>query len=460
MAIQQELAKYCTHIKFDTLPEDVVQHAKLHIMNQICLMVVGPKIFLEDHPDLLQFVKELGGIEESSIVGLSGKYPCLNAVLVNSAIGVTAGFDAIHRGTIIHLPGALFPAAIAVAERQKASGRDLILAIVVGTEIMARVGLALGARNTYALGFHPTSVCAPFGCAVATGKLLGLSEGELAHALSIAGVQAAGSSVWAGAITPFSWRFQIGRSAQSGVLAAMLAQIGCDGVNMIFEDQRGFLAAHSKSPDLKKLTDGLGKSYEIKELTLKKFQIGIYNNTSVEALLDMLEKYKITADDIEEMTVKLPTVVMPLVGYPEYPENQSAARKSTRYVLAVTAIMGDQIAYNVELSGTQNREDPRVIDLFKRIDVAGDPELDKVYPEKKSCILTIRTKDGKQFTQRNDGPFKGDPENPLSQDDVEMLFNRITIPILGKEKASQIISSIKQLDKLGDVSMLVGLLTA
>lgn len=459
MSIRHEMAEFCTRMTFDALPDEIVQHAKLCLMDQISQMIAGPLTYSEDYPDIARFMKDLGGKEESSIVRLGGKIPCLNATLVNTATGVSTSFDAIHKSTIIHLPAALFPAMIAVAERQRASGRDLLLASVIGAEIMVRVGISLGPRNTYQRGFYPTSVCAPFGCAVGAGKLLGLGENELAEALSMASVQAAGSSLWAGPVYPATWSFQIARAAQSGVMAAMLAQIGFRGVDRIFEDERGFLYAYSENPESTKLTEGLGKRYEIRELTLKRFGVGIFIITSIEALIEMLSMYKITVDEIDKITVKLPTSVMPSVGSPEYPKNRAGTYVNTRYVLAVTAYLGSQIEYNLELSSIENRKNPRVIDLFNRIKVIGDRQLDKIYPESKPCILTIKKRDGKQFSQRNDGPFKGDPERPLSAEDVERKFNKMTIPILGKEKAEKILSVIKQLERLNEVSQLVELMT-
>jgi len=454
MSIRREIAKYCSEITFEALPKDVVQHTKFCLLDELPLLIAGPKAYWEDYPDFANFIGELGGKKECSIVGLSGKFPCLNATLANTTIGTNTSFGAIHKSTIIHLPEVLFPATLAVAERQKASGKDLILAIVIGAEIMGRLGIATGTRNTYARGFHPTSVYGPLGCAVAAGKLLRLSEGEFAEALSIAGVQAAGSSVHA-ANYPSSWSLQIGRAAQSGVLAAMLAQRGFGGLEMIFEDKRGFLNAYSESSDPKKVTERLGQTYEIKDLVLKRFGVGVYMMTAIECLLEILQSHQISAAEIEEITAKLTTVVMPLVGFPEYPENRAGAQVSCRYVLAVTALMGNQITYSLEHVAAKNRKDPRVIDMFNRTRVVGDPELDKVFPEKKSCILTLRTKDGRQFTQRNDGPFKGDPENPLSEEDIETKFNTMTLPVLGQKKASQIIRDIKELERLDDVSKLV-----
>jgi len=459
MAIRHELAQFCREMTFEALPKEIVEHTKVCLMDHICLMLAGPRTYSEDFPDIGKFMRDLAGGEESSLVGLRGKLPCLNATLVNTAIGVSTSFDAIHKSTIIHLPAVLFPAMIAVAERQKASGKELITATVVGTEIMTRFGMAMGPRNIYARGFHPTSVCGPLGCAAGSGKLLGLGLEQMAEALSIAAIQAAGSSVWAGPVYPATWSFQIARAAQSGVMAAMLAEIGMRGVDRIFEDERGFLRAYSESSDPRELTEELGKRYEIKEIILKRFGVGNYVITAIEALIEMIQTHPITADQIEEITVKLPTVVMPLVGFPEYPQNRAASQVSTRYLLAATAYMGSDIEYNLDLSGLAKRKDPRIIDLFHRIHTAGDPELDKVFPEKKPCIIRIKTKDGKEFSQRNDGPFKGESENPLTAEDVETKFKRMAIPVVGKEKANQIIDKIKGLDQLDDVSQLVSLLT-
>jgi 2-methylcitrate dehydratase PrpD len=112
----------------------------------------------------------------------------------------------------------------------------------------------------------------------------------------------------------------------------------------------------------------------------------------------------------------------------------------------------------MEPYSVDNRRNPKVIDLFNRIKIVGDSQLDKLCPEKKPCIVTVKKKDGKRFSQRNDGPFKGDPENPLSAEDLERKFKKMTIPILGKRKAGEILRVIKQLERLNEISQLVDLL--
>lgn len=457
--IREHLAAFCSETTYDRLPETTVRFAKLCWMDQIGLIIASYKTYLDDYPDIGKFVQGFGGREESTVIGTGGKVPCLHAALANTAVGVNDHFDAVHKSTIIHLPAALLPALLAVAERQRASGKELLNASAVGAEVMTRFGIAMGARETYARGFHPTSVCAPMGCAAGTGKLLGLTESQFAEALSVASVQASGSSVWAGAVYPATWSFQVARGAESGILAALLSQVGFTGVDMIFDDDRGFLRAYSTKCDPGKITEGLGKTYEIEEVSFKRIGVGVYIMTSIEALIEVLENNQIHADDIESMTVKLPTVVVPLVGFPGYPENRAATHLNTRYILAVTAYRGRDVFYSMDIFGPTNRKDQKVMELFRKINLTGDPELDKSFPEKKPCVLTINTKYGKEYNHRNDGPFKGDPANPLSPEDIETKFLKITAPLLGSERARHVASMIDRLDTLEDVSQLVNLLT-
>ena len=192
-------------------------------------------------------------------MGLPGLYPCTSAAFTNTAMGFT-GIDAWHKRSTLHVPAIMFSAAIAVAERERACGLKLIESLIAGVEIMVRISEALAPRNLYQRGFHPTSVCSPFGCAVSAGKLLNLDKAQLAEAISTAAVQGAGSSIWSGTSTPPTFLIQLGRIAESGVLSALVAEQGCYGVDRIFEDPRGFPISYSGEVEPAKFTDGLDET--------------------------------------------------------------------------------------------------------------------------------------------------------------------------------------------------------
>jgi len=460
--IRDTFAEFCVTTEYEALTEESIRFAKRCWMDQIGLLIASNQTYREDYPDIGALMSGLGGLPESTVFGTGQKVPCLHATLANTAVGINDHFDAVHKSTIIHLPAALLPALLAVAERQHASGKDLILASVIGAEVMARFGIAMGATSTYARGFHPTSICAPLGCAAGAGKLLGLNQTQFAEALSLAAVQAAGSSVWAGPIYPASWSFQVGKGAESGVLAALLGQAGFTGVDNIFDHDRGFLNAFSQKSDPAKLTEGLGsgEAYEIAEVSFKRIGVGVYIMTAIEGLIESIEKNQIKPEEISAITVKLATVVVPLVGSPGYPENRAATHLNTRYIMAVAAYRGNDVFYSMDPFGSTNRADPRIIDLFKKIEIGGDPELDSGFPQEKSCILEISISDGRKFVQRYNGPFKGDPANPLSAHDIERKFNTMTVPILGQAQSTKLANMVKDLEKLDDVSRLIELMLA
>ncbi|MBI4334006.1 MAG: MmgE/PrpD family protein [Chloroflexi bacterium] len=463
MTIRDELAEFCFALRYEDLPRDVVEFTRLLLMDQIGLTAVAGTMNPEvEHLKIPELFREMGGVEESSLVTEGCKVPCLNAAFSNTAISF-GGFDGFHRAAL-HLPCSLVPATVAVADREHASGKELILATVAGAEIMARVGLALGASQVYNRGFHPTSLCAPIGCAVAAGKLLGLGRDELAQAISIAAVQGAGAPPWPQfPKSPHSDRAQLGRAAQSGVLAALLAQIGVIGISAIFEDPRGFLRAHSEKPEPEKLTKGLGEAYEVTQTTLRRFGVGMYSIPGIEVLLDILHRHQVRGEDIERMTFRLPSAVVSLVGSPGYPSGDAtgAASKSSRYVLAFTAYHGEEgISFTRAYKTEANLKDPRHIDLFKRIDVVAEPELDKFFPGTWPAILTVRTRDGREFSRTHNGAVKGSPENPFTAQEIEMKFTKVVAPRLPKQRCDQMLDILRRLEETNDVSCLAALMAA
>ncbi|MBI4334932.1 MAG: MmgE/PrpD family protein [Chloroflexi bacterium] len=460
MPVRDQLARFCYDLKFEDLPRDVLKYTRLMIADQVGLTTAAARIDPEVDTGLGRFFKELGGKEESSLVGEGCKVPSINAAFANTALSF-GGFDGLHRAAI-HLPSTLIPGTMAVAEREKASGKDLILATVIGAEVMTRIGMAMGASNAYNRGFHPTSLCAPFGVAVAGGKLLRLSRDAFAEAISIAAVQGAGARPWPQfPKAPLTTRVQVGRAAHSGVMSALLAGMGIIGIADIFEDARGFLTGHSAKPDIAQLTRGLGTEYEIKNTTLKNYCVGIYNIPCIEALLSLVQKHHIRGEDIAHITCKLPTEVVPLVGSPAYPSRafSPGLSKSARYILAVTAYQGDgPTLFSLAYKNEANLKDPRHAELFKKIDVEAGPELDKFFPGKWPCSITIKTRAGQEFSQFHDGSVKGSPENPLTQQEMENRFNKVVAPVLSQERCDRMMAMLRRLEEVTDVSPLASLM--
>ncbi|MBI4330548.1 MAG: MmgE/PrpD family protein [Chloroflexi bacterium] len=468
MAIRDQLADFSCSLRFEDLPRDVVEFTRLFIRDQVGSTAVAARIDPErelqvDVMGLPPFFRQMGGTKESSLVPEGCKVPCINAAFANTVLSFGA-FDSTHHASSLHLSSCVIPATMAVAEREHASGKDLILATVVGCEIMARVGMGLGSGNAYGRGFHPTAICTPIGCAVAAGKLLGLERDILAEAISIAAVQGAGAPplVQPGR-SPFAHRVSCGRAAQGGVLAALLAQMGVVGISAVFEGPRGFLAAHSGNPDPAKLTENLGKVYEIKHTTCSRFGVGGPMVPGIETLFEVLRKNQIRAEDIERITCQLATAHVALVGSPAYPsvDGSGSVSRSMRYMLAFAAYKGEAgTEFTRQFKSEANVKDPRHIELFKRIDVVADPDLDKLYPATWPCILTLKTKDGREFRQGHNGWVKGTPENPFTPEERENRFTKVVASVLPKRRCDRMLEILRRLEEVDDVSDLAALIAA
>ena len=387
---------------------------------------------------------------------MPGRYPCTSAAFTNTAIGFT-GIDAWHKRSTLHVPAVMFSAAIAMAERESAPGRHLIEALVAGVEIMIRISEALQPRNLYQRGFHPTSVCGPFGCAVAAGKLLRLESGQMAEAISTAAVQGAGSSIWAGMRTPPTYVIQLGRAAESGVLAALLAAEGCYGVDRIFEDPRGFPISYSGEVDMMKFTDGLGETFRVEQLMMQRFWFGPLLLTAVESLIDLMREHELAANDIETIEARVPTTCMLLIGATEYPQNRLATETTLRYALAVVSHVGEAALYSPEVSSPENMSHSGVRSLFERVRVEGDDELDRAFPGTESSIVTLHTRAGEVFSRRNDGLVRGEPEDPMTDTEIETKFDVMATPALAAGNRDKVIDAINRIEELDDINDLTSL---
>jgi 2-methylcitrate dehydratase PrpD len=449
--IRDEFAEFAVSLSYALLPAGVVREVKRLLIDHVASMLAGPRAFGDEMPPLPRMAQARGGSREATVVGVPGKYPCLEATLANTAMGFT-GVDAWHKETTLHVPAILFCAGIAVAERERASGRDLLCALVAGAEVMIRASAALGSRHVYARGFHPTSICGPLGCAVAAGCLIGLDAPRMAEAISIAAVLAAGSSIWRGDRTPASFCVQLGRAAESGVLAAFLAAQGGYGVERIFEDPRGFLGCYSGEGDASRLTEGLGSIYHIERLMMQRFWFGPYLLTSIESLIAMMAESRLAPGDIAAIEARVPTTVMPLIGAVEYPRNRLATLTTLRYALAVVSHLGQDSLYSMRVSAPEWMSHGGVRALFERVTVSGDEELDRSFPGVEASILEIRTRDGRTLRRRHDGPVRGDPDNPLEDAEIERKFEVMAAPELEAGAGAPLLAAIRSLESVADVN--------
>ncbi len=268
----QKLGDFVEKLGFHDVPKDVVEEAKLHILDTlgVALATYG----MDFAHTILEVSKSLGGPPESTAIGSGERFPAPNAVLVNGTMAHGLDYDDMHREAALHLSAFVVPTALAVSEAQGKSGKSAIVGMVAGYEVGARLGLA-GSVKLLLRGWHPTGVLGTFASAAVTGSILGLTAKQISTAMGIAGSQSSGLAQW---IEEGSWtkRMHPGWAAHSGIIAGLLAQKGYDGPQGIYEGKKGVYNSYlgEGNFDLERLKQGLGRRWETKQICYKLYPCG------------------------------------------------------------------------------------------------------------------------------------------------------------------------------------------
>ncbi len=237
-----KLAEFVTDLQYDKLPAPIIKQAKLCLMDTIGVAIAGAEAPWSKI--IADYVRSLGGTEQSSIYKNDFKTLPQNAAYANGSFAHAWEYDDAER-SMLHPGAVIVPSAIATAEASQANGRDLIVAIVAGYEVMIRVSRAVNPqpyRSHVFRGFHPTSTCGPFGAAAAASVIMGLDSEQIADALGLAGSHASGIQEFLADGSPVK-RLHPGKAAHDGISSAQLAARGLSGPRTIFEGRDGFLRA-------------------------------------------------------------------------------------------------------------------------------------------------------------------------------------------------------------------------
>lgn len=410
------LANFCAGVSINRLPSEVIQKAKLCILDFVA-NVYG-SMELDAVRGVATYIRSLGGVESATALGWGFKTDILNAAFINGttaeAIEAQDGlrFGGNHPGT------AVIPASIVVAEDLGLGGNEVIEAVVAGYDAANRVAAAIHPRHTLS-GFLPTGTCGTFGAAAAAARLRGLDIEGMLNTLGNAGY-----------ILPLSMAEQLmggytikivqgGQAAATGIMAAGLAASGITGEPYVLEGSElkgGFTQITTDTePNLEKISEDLGEHYTIMDVYFKPYTACRHTHGAIQATLELIKERPIDPKEIEGVEVYTYGMAVIAVGKGvEQKDTFVSAQFSIPY--CVSACLIDK-----EFGPRQLKEkrmaDPAVITLSKKVTVKMDDELNKVYPDLTSSRVEITLKDGKRLVKQVDIP-KGDPRDPMTEKDL------------------------------------------
>jgi len=449
MGITRDLAKYCGELKFNKLPDEVIDRVKYFFLDFIGVVCRGS---LEDSSrSMYRFIREMrSGNRGGVLIGTKEKAPYLYSALGNGVFGHAIEMDDVNNESSLHPGVVVFPSALATGEMVGVTGKRLIEAVVLGYEIMVRLGKALGPKNSYERGFHPTGTCGTFGSSVAASKIMGLKEEGITNAMGIAGSQAAGSMEY---LAQGAWtkRFHAGWAAHSGMISALLAQKGFRGPASIIEGRDGFLHSYSNGADATKVLEGIGSGFEILLTSVKPHACCRYMQPPIDAILKIMTERNLRPDQVEKVRLGLLGAGASLIAEPaekKYdPRSIVDAQFSMPFGAAVALLYRKAGLREFQLSRIRSED---VKAMMKRVEYAVDPELDETFPRQWCATAEIFTNDGKRYFTRIEYP-KGDPENPLSWDELIEKFYDLSNRFWTKERRVKIVEQVRNFEKIRDL---------
>jgi len=413
----RRLADYAVAVRYEDLPPPVIQRAKDCITDTVGAIIYGAD--LPWSKMIIAYARANGPGGNSFILGAGGEpVRAASAALANGALAHAFELDNLTKpGSGVHPGATLVPSALAVAQQQGTSGRDLVTAFVAGAEVMIRIGRATKHTNE-ARGFHAPGTTGPFGATVAVGKLHSFDSAKMTNALGIAGSLAGGLLEFARSDGAMVKRLHLGRAAEGGVLAASLAAEGFTGPSTVLEGDYGFLRVFCSDYDLNELTRELGETYLTMTTMIKRFACHVTAHNPVEATLGLKQEHSFSGSDVASIAV---------VG------NQRMARINNIPVPADVMHAQYSVPFSVALSVYRDPRDPRSFDesamrdpdiraLAQRVSMS---VADGQASSDLSCTLTITLKDGRVLTRRVTG-FRGTPEQPLDQAGLRERFLMLT----------------------------------
>lgn len=439
MDFTQELADYVVDSRFEDLPEDVVAEARRALVNIVGCAVGGAP---EAGVDIaISTFSPFFGKATAAIIGRRERADPLHAAFFNGLTSHYHDYDDTTPKNYIHCSSPVASALLAYASANPVSGRDFVHAFVLGFEITSRVGNATYPAH-YDAGWHSTGTCGVFGAAVAIGKLIGLDSGQMVHAIGLAATQAAGLREMFGSMGK---PFHPGRAAQNGYAAALLARNGfTSGIHGI-EGPRGFAAVQSASHDLTRLTEGLGRDFDLRENTYKPFPCGIVNHPAIDAAIQLHKEHELAPGSVKAVKLRVAPLVMDLCGKRDITTGLQG-KFSVVHGTAVGLVRGKA---GLQEYTDEAVNDPEVRRVRESAVAEGDPDISE-----DGIAMTVELKDGRVLTKTLAHSL-GNLERPLSNAQLEEKFRDQARQLLSDDDVERLLGQCWAITELSNAGALV-----
>lgn len=398
------LAQFAADLSWADIPDRVQQRVKDILTDTLASALVGHGA--DDTATVIGFARDLGGAGDSTVIG--GQPLAMTGATVANGFLITAQMLCdVHRPTLCHVTPEVVAPSLVMAERRDASGAELLTSIAIGLEICTRVGVGMNYVPFRRRGWHSPGITGTLGAAAAVGRLLGLSPAQMSNALSLAGSQAGGTFAQLG--SP-ALKFQQARGGLSGLMAGLLAARGLRAASEILTHPDGGLySAFSDGGDPDAAIEGLGGRWELENISLRAWPVGVHLLNPVACLLALLEEHQLSSEDIARIDVRLGPAGAKTHAHKAW-QDTFRARMSLHWSMAV--VLQDRACWLDQFS--PDRLTDRVVSDFAdtRVFLSEDPALAGA-----AAYVALETADGQVYSMTREFP-PGDAETPFTHEEV------------------------------------------
>ncbi len=437
--VTRQLARFLVNSKWSDIPDEARYEAVRSVFNWVGCCLGGARHETTDRA--IAALAEFSGKPEATVLGRPERLDIMHAALINGITSHVLDYDDTHLDTIIHPAGPVASAILALAERLGTSGKDFMHAFILGVETECRIGLAVYPSH-YERGFHITGTAGVFGSTAAAGKLLGLNEQQMTWALGIAATQSAGLKEMFGTMCK---AFHIGSAGQNGLKAALLAAKNYTSSDGVLEAKEGFAFAYSDEQDFSKITDNLGRTWEVEKNTYKPFACGIVTHPIIDGCIQLRNQHKLTSEQIEKISLRVNPLVIKLTGK-KTPQTGLEAKFSIFYISAAAIIEG--VAGPNQFTD-EAVQDAKTIALRDRVEATAD---ENVSAEEAFVSITLRN--GTVVDKHIEHAI-GSVQRPLTKEHLEHKFAdqaQSALPMSQIEDVIAICWEIERLNKVSEIS--------
>lgn len=448
MTLLEQLAEFYAKLGPGDIPEAVLFKARLTLLDHLGVYVAGFQHGVLV-PALLAYAKGVDRRSEVSVLLTGNRTDAETAALVSGAVAHSVELDDGHRYGTAHPAVVVIPPVLAMAEKMGSSLSSVLAAIAVGYDWMLRTARAINPSHLQR-GFHTTSTTGTIGSAAATAHLLGFDSKKMANSVSIAALLSSGIQEMLHS-NPAIKAFQVGRSAQAGILSADMVNLGALGPRSVYEGEHGWLKAmtdHFREADL---TGELGSRWEIMDTYTKLYPTCRHCHHAIDLALEWFHE-GVDCERIARISICTYSVAAREVGATQMPCSVDEAMFSIRYAVALALLMGSVDMQTIP----RMLADSEVSKLMAKMDLVISEAQDCAYPEERGCEMELVFDDGRSIVKKTRLP-KGEPDTPLTAQEVRAKFLQITKPLLDRHQGEEIWSGIIDVDDGSEIGHIFSL---